>query len=190
MVTYNRDIPDAPNNPSNDQPKMKVNTNAIDDLLAVDHVSFNTANGGFHKRVTFNNTTAPVAPTDPQSILYTQAGTASSVSELAFINQNATFRLSALKAFGVFTTVNVNGAVAIGMASNVASITSSSSGSVYTIALTPGAVNGTTVIVFTNNSAGTGTAETISWAFAANTLTLTIGSNVVGRRISFAILQV
>lgn len=47
--TYNRDVPDAPNNPSVDQPDMKVNTNSTDDLIAVDHVSFNINDGGFHK---------------------------------------------------------------------------------------------------------------------------------------------
>lgn len=57
--TYNRDIPDAPNNPSNDQPLMKVNTNSADDLLAVDHFSFNVAKGGTHKQVTLTNEAAP-----------------------------------------------------------------------------------------------------------------------------------
>src|ERR1041385_3031271 len=46
--TYNRDIPDGPNNPSVDQPKMKTNTNSTDDLIAVDHVSFNLSSGGYH----------------------------------------------------------------------------------------------------------------------------------------------
>jgi len=49
--TYVRDIPDAPHNPSVDQPDMKINTNSIDDLLLVDHYSFNDANNrsGYHK---------------------------------------------------------------------------------------------------------------------------------------------
>jgi hypothetical protein len=45
---YNRDIPNGPNNPSNDQPLMKINTNSTDDLIAVDHISFGTNNGGYH----------------------------------------------------------------------------------------------------------------------------------------------
>ncbi len=49
--TYNDNIPDALNNPSQDQPKMKANTNSIDSLINVDHVSFNQANGGYHKVV-------------------------------------------------------------------------------------------------------------------------------------------
>src|SRR5258708_5109133 len=49
--TYNRDIPDAPNNPSNDQQPMKVNTNSTDHLINEDHYSFNDNKGGLHKRV-------------------------------------------------------------------------------------------------------------------------------------------
>ena len=58
--TYTTDIPDGPNNPSNDQPDMKINTNSIDSIIAVDHVGFNTAKGGFHKQVKFSaNQSAP-----------------------------------------------------------------------------------------------------------------------------------
>lgn len=46
--TYNRDIPNPPNAPAVDVPNMQVNTNSIDDLIKVDHVSFNLANGGYH----------------------------------------------------------------------------------------------------------------------------------------------
>lgn len=46
---YNRDIPESTNDPSVDQPNMKINTNSIDDLISEDHVSFGVANGGYHK---------------------------------------------------------------------------------------------------------------------------------------------
>jgi len=49
-VTYTNDIPLATNNPSQDQPDMKINTNAVDTILNVDHVSFNTNDGGTHKQ--------------------------------------------------------------------------------------------------------------------------------------------
>lgn len=48
-IPYNRDIPNTPNKPSVDQPKMKTNTNSTDSILAIDHVSFNTALSGYHK---------------------------------------------------------------------------------------------------------------------------------------------
>ncbi len=68
--TYTRDRPNAPNNPSVDQPVMKINTNSIDDLIAVDHVSFNANGGGQHEQVTFNANNVPSVPTSPP-VLFT-----------------------------------------------------------------------------------------------------------------------
>lgn len=68
---YTRDIPDGPHNPSSDQPPMKVNTNAIDDILAVDHVSFNAANGGIHKQVNMANEASPTRLAD--LVLYSRS---------------------------------------------------------------------------------------------------------------------
>lgn len=65
MVAYTRDIPLDSDNPSTDQPNMKQNTNGIDDILAVDHVSFNLANGGQHLQVTFQGNNLPSTPTSP-----------------------------------------------------------------------------------------------------------------------------
>ena len=60
LFTYTRDIPNGPNNPSTDQPDMLINTNSIDDLIGVDHVTFGLTNGGNHKQVHFNlNQAAP-----------------------------------------------------------------------------------------------------------------------------------
>lgn len=62
---YNRDIPFATNNPSTDQPNMLTNTNNIDSLIAVDHVSFTFNDGGYHTVIhqkpfsTIANTTNP-----------------------------------------------------------------------------------------------------------------------------------
>lgn len=56
---YNTDIPNAPNNPSNDQPLMKVNTNSINSLIGIDHVGFSTNGSGIHKQVTLINEAAP-----------------------------------------------------------------------------------------------------------------------------------
>lgn len=47
-LTYNIDIPATPNNPSNDQPKMKINTNSISNWVKVDHFGFGDNNGGYH----------------------------------------------------------------------------------------------------------------------------------------------
>lgn len=55
---YTRDIPDAPDNPSNDQPPMKDNTNSTDSILNEDHYSFNDTNGGLHKQSRYVNLSA------------------------------------------------------------------------------------------------------------------------------------
>ncbi len=57
--TYNPDIPDGPNNPSDDQPKMKINTNSTAGIINVDHIGFGQNNGGTHRQVTLTNEPAP-----------------------------------------------------------------------------------------------------------------------------------
>lgn len=59
-IPYNLDIPDGPNNPSQDQPKMKENTNSINSIIAVDHYTFGssplpsgTPPDGWHKQSTY-----------------------------------------------------------------------------------------------------------------------------------------
>lgn len=51
--TYNNNIPDGPNNPSVDQPKMQVNTQSINSILNVDMIGFGDVNGGWHRQVTY-----------------------------------------------------------------------------------------------------------------------------------------
>ena len=46
--TYFLGIPAAPNNPSNDQPKMLANTNSINNIIGVDHFTFSGINPGKH----------------------------------------------------------------------------------------------------------------------------------------------
>jgi len=92
--SYNRNIPDGPNNPSVDQPKMKINTNSTDDIVAVDHVSFNLSNGGQHKSIHFNQDASyvPVPPVSPPE-LFTQPGIpnpgAGSIPQIFFYSGNA-----------------------------------------------------------------------------------------------------
>lgn len=62
--TYNRDIPFSSNNPSDDQPNMLTNTNNTDDIIAVDHNSFNVPNGGWHTTIHQENRVS-----DPAAIL-------------------------------------------------------------------------------------------------------------------------
>ncbi len=57
---YSDNIPFDTNDPSVDQPNMKTNTNSIDNLINVDHVSFNFPNGGYHRIIhQINNNASP-----------------------------------------------------------------------------------------------------------------------------------
>lgn len=143
--SYNRDIPDGPNNPSRDQPLMKINTNATDDILAVNHISFNTPGGGQHTLINFNATpnfvVVPPNPTLNDSIAYTNPGSASSKAELFFVNSEATLLLSSIKAFGVFAGAAAN-PITLFNSYNVVGINRVSIG-LYTVTINPNIVTGT-----------------------------------------------
>lgn len=47
-LNYTTGIPDTPNNPSNDQPGMKTNTNSISTIIQQDHHGFKDNLGGYH----------------------------------------------------------------------------------------------------------------------------------------------
>ena len=47
--TYTNTVPNANNAPKNDQPDMLQNTQSTSGLISEDHISFNIANGGYHK---------------------------------------------------------------------------------------------------------------------------------------------
>ncbi len=191
--TFNDGVPSSPNNPSVDQTPMLQNNVSNVQIWDVDHVGFNStgsggagSSGGQHLQVTFNDKNVPGVVVDPISVLYTDDGTASTVADLSFKNQNGTFRISALKVLGVLTTVTTNGVVVPDSAMNVVSVLSAGNGTVYTINLVVGATNGTNVMVFTNIS----NIGTTNWTFAANTLTLQISSGSTNsRKLSFAIYQ-
>lgn len=108
--TFDTTIPNAPNNPSVDQPGMLQNNVSTNGILAVDHITFNLLGGGQHKQVTFNGKNVPGAQTDPQSTLYTNnvtatgtnTASASTVASAFFRNQNAIYPVSMIRAFGAF----------------------------------------------------------------------------------------
>ena len=111
-MSYTLGIPAANNNPSADQPLMLGNFTAINNWTLTDHIGFNTAAQGQHKQVTFNDENVPATPpTDPVSILYTNTiatsgafntASATTFAEAFFANQQATFPISMIKAFGCF----------------------------------------------------------------------------------------
>lgn len=166
--TFNTGVPATANNPSVDQPDMLTNNVSADGILAVDHISFNTAGGGQHKQVTFNNKNAPVAQTDPQSVLYTGSGTASSMSQLLYRNQNGIFEISAIRAWGLATPAGISASQSVNIAS-VARTGGFPAGN-FTVTMTANAVSSSSyaVLVSAWDSAANG-ALLISWAILSAT---------------------
>lgn len=107
-LPYNINIPDAPNNPSNDQPLMKDNTNSTNTLIGVDHYSFNDDLGGNHKQVTFGASNTPAAINDANiGVLYTVSGNINTNKKIIWAQNktnlvNDIVNLSAISGFYVW----------------------------------------------------------------------------------------
>lgn len=72
--TYIPNIPAASHNPSVDQPDMQINTNSTNQIIEVDHFSFNVNNGGYHKKVSLVDNAGPFpTPSGVGSVLYSGA---------------------------------------------------------------------------------------------------------------------
>lgn len=59
--SYITGIPNAPNNPSADQPNMKTNTNSINSWVGIDHKGFTTGQDGWHTLVHLVPQSSPAA---------------------------------------------------------------------------------------------------------------------------------
>jgi hypothetical protein len=159
IFPFSTTIPAAGNNPSNDQPIMLANNQSNASIWNVDHVGFGSAgsagtSGGQHLQVSFNGKNVPIAPTDPLSVLYTNSGTASTVSQMFFRNQNGNISVSSACAFGIFQGRSTNGAATQINGNNVASVTRTVIGSskAYQVVLTAGIVTSTTFGVLVTSS--------------------------------------
>lgn len=142
----NTGIPDAPNDPADDQPLMKGNFSNINSYLQIDHVTAGAPGNGFHKQVTFFSENVPIgSPTDPTSILFTAPGIASTIAQLEYQNQNLVLPLSVMKAWAL---ANVGGIVAA-QSFNVASIVKPPlTTGIYNVTLSANSVTGTNFSVF------------------------------------------
>ncbi len=54
-LSYYLGIPNPPNNPSADVPKMRINTNSINSIIGVDHFPFSSNSAGQHQQVNLTN---------------------------------------------------------------------------------------------------------------------------------------
>lgn len=187
--TFNPNIPATNNNPSVDQPDMQTNNQAENDIWEVDHVGFNASNGGTHLQLTLETNNVPGgSPTGTQSIIYTNAGTASSSSNAFIKNPSGTFPMSIIKACGTFIATNSTNSFVTQF--NCASIAYSNPGTnTYTITLTTNATTGNNVIVLCDSSTGN-VNDVPAWSFSSNVLTISAIRSTVSAQVSFVILQV
>lgn len=125
-IAYDPTIPSTGGRPSAQYTDIQTNFNSIQTLIDIDHVDFNDADYGKHSQVTIPAVTAPVAQTNPQSVLYTQNGVAVSISDLAFRNQTGTFPITFIRAFAL---LDASGAILSSQSFNVASIAAGPGGS-------------------------------------------------------------
>lgn len=179
--TFNNAVPAAGNNPSIDQPDMLTNNVSEDGILAIDHVSFNTNDGGTHKQVNFINKFVQPAQTDPSSVLYTVSGTASTKADMRFKNENGIFPVNALRAYGSY--VVLAGSAAFVDSFNV---TRTSTATVTTITMPAGITTGTsfTILAFITDN------NSITYAITgADTFTLTNNIGAANKIVSFIVLQ-
>lgn len=144
--TYNNAVPAAANNPSNDQPDMLTNTQSINSIIAVDHATFNTANGGTHTQVHLPNFTNPSVingTANEGSVVYSVAGIADSgFAQLTFKNDhNLNFPLNLIRAFAVCDTL---GNIISSQSFNVTSVVRIAGPDRYRVTLPVNVITGTT----------------------------------------------
>lgn len=159
-ISYNIGVPAGPDNPSIDQPQMLINTVATNNIIGIDHITFNANNGGQHQQVRIpsapNYIATPSLTTGNASVIFANAGSASSAAQLFFTNSNAKVQLSALRAWGYCDST---GAILSSQSSNIASVTPAGTGR-YNVTLTTNAVSSTEFAIFvssfmTSNTNGT-----------------------------------
>lgn len=194
-ISYNNNIPDAPNNPSNDQPLMKTNTNAIDSILQVDHYSFNTTNfSGNHLQIHLGQFTNPAivnAAAAEGSVVYSKAGTTDTAhAQLFFKNANGVdFLLSAVRAFGSFLMSNGNTTKI-----NGENFTFLVTGNSAVVTLTNNATDGSTNFVVISNVTQGVISATPGYALAANKITFLVPNVFIPPTatgiLSFIVLQI
>ena len=199
-ITYNLNVPNPPNNPSQDVTPMQTNTNAVDSWTQVDHYKFASGFAGEHAQLSFpawGSSTVPIGTANEGAVVYTAAGIASATTSQLYFKNNFSvpLPLTAVKAFGVFNILNASGAITPTNSANIASITQTgtgSSGTTYAIGLTGNTVNSNDIAVFISATANvTNQNAVFTWTFVNPTLTIT--QNLVSftsAKISFMILQI
>lgn len=191
-ITYINPLPIPTNNPSQDVTNMAANNAAVLTWSGIDHIALNTAGntGGQHLQCNFPGTTTQGSQTDPASCLYTSTGTASSIADLFFTNQNGTFRPNIIKAAGVFQGTGGGNPTVTNACLNVSSIVRTTGPTTYTVTLTGVSLTSSppNAIIIASCSSQAAFASTI---ISSNTISFS--SSISGfdtSAIYFAVLQV
>lgn len=74
LISYTLGIPNGPDNPSADQPLMKINNDHISQLIAIDHAGFNVNNSGNHNKSTYLAQSVSPISAAGQLVLYSKTG--------------------------------------------------------------------------------------------------------------------
>lgn len=143
--------------PSLSRPTMQQNNLSIYNLINVDHVTFNNGTGGQHEKMTFPGPTVPPVPTANAAVLYPAQGIQdTTTTQLFYLNAQAGFPISCVRAFGTFNAwVNATYVVTNNTSGSIG-ITSSGGQTFYTIQLVTGTVTlNKPVVVFLTSSSST-----------------------------------
>lgn len=201
-MTYNPSIPQSTNNLSVSQGDLLTNFTQLNTQFGIDHDPFYTGstNGdGFHKKVTLATKNTPGAQTDPSSAVYSGSGTASSVAQLFYKNQNATYHLSPVKAWAYCagTVASPTNSVINSQSSGVTNVVRASTGT-YTITMPANTVSSADYAVIataTTASGGTNVVACIyqissATSFTIRTIDPILNSVVNVTSFSFMVIQI
>lgn len=191
-------IPEPTHAPADDVVNMQQNNDQIQTSFSIDHYPLaDPSYDGLHKQIHLPVATAQGAQVDPASVIYSAAGSASSVVDARYKNQNGIFPLSCIRAFGTCPNSGA-GAVALSNSFNVAS--ANSTAGVVTITLTSGVITGTNYLVIastTQASSGSSPDQlsityTIVNATQFTMKTVNVVNNVVVNTtaVSFVVIQI
>ena len=184
---YTVGIPDAPNDPSADQPNMKVNNDSNDGIWKIDHYGFRNNNGGYHKQTTYPLTKTVSGNPNQLSTVYADQGVDSTaVSQLFYKNFQGTFPLSMVRAFGTFPAVPGAGVTNATSYYNINPAISFTGGD-YTVVLAANATSSDEITVLLTLSDSSPAHVRLRWSYTAPNLLIKYTST---SKISFVVLQI
>lgn len=196
-ITYNLNVPNPPNNPSQDVTPMQTNTNSINQWNGVDHYEFANDFAGWHSQLSFpawGSSTVPTGTADQGAVAYTAAGMSdATTSDLYFKTSKGTFLINPIRAFCVFSSLGAAGNITPSNYSNISgNIVQSSTGAFntnWTITLNSNTTTSDNAcILMYNNSLAS-----LLYTFSANVLVIRNASPLVtipaGTAFSIVILQ-